>query len=97
VGQRRPSKARPAETQLNEAMREALATWAGDNAAAAPADPRPGSAEGTRARTSQPSEYPSGTPPAPAKRAPQPSEYLNSTPPASAKRARKKQNTEWIR
>jgi hypothetical protein len=66
---RQPSKARPAETQLNEAMREALATWAGDNTAAAPADPSLGSPEGTRVRTPQPSEYLNSTPPAPAKRA----------------------------
>jgi hypothetical protein len=69
AAQRRPSKARPAETQLNEAMREALATWAGDNAAAAPEDPRLGSAEGTRVRTPQPSQYLNSTPPAPGKRA----------------------------
>jgi hypothetical protein len=65
---RRTSEARPAETQLNEAMREALATWAGDNAAAAPADPSLGSPEGTRARTPQPSKYLNSTPPAPGKR-----------------------------
>jgi hypothetical protein len=95
--QRRPSKARPAETQLNEAMREALATWAGDATAAAPADPSLGSAEGARVRTPQPSNYPNSAPPTPAKRAPLPSEYLNSSPPAGGKRARKKQNTEWLR
>jgi hypothetical protein len=97
AARRRTSEARPAENQLNEAMREALATWAGDNATAAPADPSLGSAESTRARTPQPSSYPNSTPPAPSKRAPLPSEYLNSTPPAPSKRARKKQNTEWLR
>jgi hypothetical protein len=68
AAQRRPSKARPAETQLNEAMREALATWAGDNAAAGQADPGLGSAEGTRVRTPQPSKYLNSTPQASGKR-----------------------------
>ena len=66
---RPPSKARPAETQLTEAMREALATWAGDNDAADPAAPRSGSAESARARTPQPSEYLNSMPPSHGKRA----------------------------
>jgi hypothetical protein len=66
--QRQPSKARPAESQLTEAMREALATWAGDNSAANEADPGSGSAESTRGRTPAPSNYLNSTPPAPAKR-----------------------------
>jgi hypothetical protein len=80
----RSSKARPADSQLTDAMREALATWASDST--------------TKGRREPATEIPetSGTPD-PRVRAPQPSAYLNSSPPVPSKRARKKQNTEWIR
>jgi hypothetical protein len=81
AGSRRPSDVRPADSQLTDAMREALATWAADNAPASQSDDTaagPAEASGKA-------------------RAPQPSAYLNSAPPAPPKRARKKQNTEWIR
>jgi hypothetical protein len=77
----RSSKARPADSQLTEAMREALATWASDSPSKGQREPEP--------------ETP-GTPD-PRVRAPQPSAYLNSSPPVPSKRARKKQDTEWIR
>jgi hypothetical protein len=80
---RRTSEARPAESQLTEAMREALATWASDS--------------GTTGRREPPPEMPLPGSPDSKVRAPQPSAYLNSSPPVSNKRARKKQNTEWIR
>ena len=81
AGGRSPSNVRPADSQLTEAMREALATWATDNVAGSPSDATtagPGDTSG-KTRTSPPSAY------------------LNSTPAAPSKRARKKQNTEWIR
>jgi hypothetical protein len=79
----RSSKARPADSQLTDAMREALATWASDT---------------TKGRREPATEMPETSgPPDPRVRAPQPSAYLNSSPPVPSKRARKKQNTEWIR
>jgi len=77
----RSSKARPADSQLTEAMREALATWASDSTSKGQREPEP--------------ETP--VTPDPRVRAPQPSAYLNSSPPVPSKRARKKQDTEWIR
>jgi hypothetical protein len=78
---RSPSNVRPADSQLTEAMREALATWATDNVASSQSD----------ATAAGPAESSEKT------RTPQPSAYLNSPPAAPSKRARKKQNTEWIR
>jgi hypothetical protein len=77
----RISDARPADSQLTEAMREALATWAADNVANSPSETGTTGPEGSSGQA----------------RTPQPSAYLNSMPPAPSKRARKKQNTEWIR
>jgi hypothetical protein len=62
-------------------MREALATWAAENATTEQSDSTAAGPEEAGGKA----------------RAPQPSAYLNSTPPAPSKRARKKQNTEWIR
>jgi hypothetical protein len=80
----RSSKARPADSQLTQAMREALATWASDGTT-------------TGQRGSAPETPATSGPPDSRVRAPQPSAYLNSNPPVSSKRGRKKQNTEWIR
>ena len=81
AGGRTPSNVRPADSQLTEAMREALATWATDNVASSQSDATTAGSEEASGKT----------------RTPQPSAYLNSTPAAPSKRPRKKQNTEWIR
>lgn len=83
---RKPSDARSANSQLTDAMREALATWAADNAAANQADQN----------NQEQQENANDAAPNPQKRTPQPSAYLNSTPPVPPKRARKKQNTDWL-
>ena len=80
----RSSKARPADSQLTEAMREALATWASDGTTTGQREFATETAETAETADSR-------------ARAPQPSAYLNSSPPIPSKRARKKQNTEWIR
>ena len=79
----RSSKARPADSQLTEAMREALATWASDST--------------SKGRDQREPEPETPTTPERGVRAPQPSAYLNSSPPVPSKRTRKKQDTEWIR
>lgn len=89
---RKRSSKRPADKELTEAMREALAAWAKQNdgpanegAPAEPTDPeeRDGADEQVPVK-------------APAKRAPVSSAYLNSSGPAP-KRNRKKQNTrDWL-
>ncbi len=56
---RASSRARPADKQLTDAMREALATWAGDNSTAE----KP--AGSTGARTPKASSYLNSSPPAP--------------------------------
>ena len=91
---RKRSSKRPADKELTEAMRGALAAWAKQNdgaedeeSAHADLDERDGMDE----RTPEPAK-------APAKRAPVSSAYLNSDAPAPApKRNRKKQNTrDWL-
>jgi hypothetical protein len=67
-GRNRISDARPADSQLTDAMREALATWAADNVAAAqPSADEPEGTSGT-ARSPQPSAYLNSTPAPPSKR-----------------------------
>lgn len=79
--QRKPSAARPAGQQLNDAMRDALATWANDNP----------EAKAAREASEQPTPESEKKP-----RTPAPSAYLNSSQPAP-KRSRKKQNTrDWL-
>src|SRR5262249_37658289 len=70
---RKTSRARPADRQLTQAMRDALAAWAED------ADAGAGEQDNVAAEPDQ----------APPRRPPQPSTYLNSAGPAPKKRKRK--------
>ncbi|MGO8946430.1 MAG: hypothetical protein ACLQUY_01950 [Ktedonobacterales bacterium] len=65
---RQPSSARPADSQLTQAMRDALATWAADTGTTKEAEPQEGGPTPPKARTPQPSNYLNSSPPVPAKR-----------------------------
>lgn len=91
---RKRSSKRPADKELTEAMRGALAAWAQQNDGAEDEESAPADLDerdGTDERAPEPAK-------SPAQRAPVSSAYLNSDAPAPApKRTRKKQNTrDWL-